>query len=302
MKTILVFLTLLWTNIVLGQSVEAVKFETKWKKKEIQSIAELQLPKSRQPVPLLIIQHSSGPNTRLSSFNGYTDFIGYAVGTAALENGFAVIYTDVFTPRNIVKDSTGDLGVNTNVAVRDIKALLKVMIKDNRIDKNKIYLFGHSYGGGTALNLSYDSTWGGNNPFKAIVASAPGCQVNVESKISTPTKIIIGEKDDWTPANMCVRLVDRQKLNKSSVEIEVVKDVNHSYSYSGTWMWNRQSRSGCADKVVILSENKQITIDGKPLSKEQFKKDCIKQGATSGGNSEQLSYVVDQTLGYFKTH
>jgi dienelactone hydrolase len=300
MKTILVFLTLLWTTTVFGQSAEVIKFEGTWKDKPILLKAELQMPKTNKPVPLLIVQHSSGPDTRLSSFSGYTDSIGYAVGNAALQNGYAVVYTDVFTPRNISKDSSGDIGIGTKVALKDIKQLLRTLLRDPRFNKEQVYLFGHSYGGGVALRASYDKSWNNTNPFKAIVTSGPGCQVNEESRITTPTKMFVGEKDDWTSPTLCATLVNKQRAKESKIELELVKGANHSYSYNGTWMWNRQSRSGCNASVVEKSNGK-LLIDGNLITTEEFKNRCLKQGATSGGSGEQVGYLVNQTIQFFKS-
>jgi dienelactone hydrolase len=290
-----------WTTLSFGTTIEALQFSSKWKGDIIPLKAELQLPDTNKPVPVVIIQHSSGPTERLASFGGYTDSIGKAVGTRALQQGYAVIYTDVFTPRNVRKDSSGDLGIGIGPGEKDIKQLMRTLIKDNRFDHKNIFLFGHSYGGGVAVSMSYavDKTSSAN--FNAILASAPGCQAQSENKISVPLKIIIGETDDWTPPAPCVRLINRQATKGAPAEIEIVKGVNHSYSYSGTWDYARKSRSGCMNDEIIKTSDGKFFKNGAPATKEELKTACIKQGATAGGNSEKLEYVVDQTLSYFNS-
>ena len=282
-----------------GESVEELSIKTDWKGSKISVKAELRFPDNTTDnrIPLLIIQHSSGPDVRLKLINGYTDSIGFLVGDLGIKNGFAVLYTDVFTPRNIKKDASGDLGVGTSVARKDLRKIIALIKRDNRIDPNRIYLFGHSYGGGVAMRLAQDENHGGLK-IRAIVASAPGCQEQIR-KIVVPTLLIIGEKDDWTSPRACKKIAEKSLQQNNYLKFIVVKEANHSYSKGGTWAWNRQNRTGCIDSVVERNKDGTWSVDGVTVSREQVKEKCIKQGATAGGNGELLSELTGNAISFF---
>ena len=66
-------------------------------------------------------------------------------------------------------------------------------------------------------------------PFKAAVAFYPYCREAVYyQNMAVATLILIGEKDDWTPAENCVRLkkgTDRPDL----LELVVYEGAYHSF-------------------------------------------------------------------------
>jgi dienelactone hydrolase len=78
-----------------------------------------------------------------------------------------------------------------------------------------------------------------------VVAYYPYCFA--DTKFSVPTKIFIGEKDDWTPAPRCEAIVDRK-----NVEITVYPKALHAFAESGaehTYLGHRmgEDRAATAD-------------------------------------------------------
>jgi dienelactone hydrolase len=78
-----------------------------------------------------------------------------------------------------------------------------------------VVLQGHSHGGATVLTALDDITAemaGTPLRFAAGVAYYPPCAYGsaMSAEFYAPVLILIGEKDDWTPAAACQRLYERQ--------------------------------------------------------------------------------------------
>lgn len=98
------------------------------------------------------------------------------------------------------------------------------------IDEDRVGVMGYSHGAGTILQ-AVDSSLAvytlpeeAREPFKAAVALYPYCRFPV--KTNTHTLILIGEKDDWTPASLC----EMNKPKPTSADIDVVLKI-----YPGTY-------------------------------------------------------------------
>ncbi|MBT9287938.1 dienelactone hydrolase family protein [Prosthecodimorpha staleyi] len=78
------------------------------------------------------------------------------------------------------------------------------------VRRDAIFLLGWSNGGSTVLNAVGSAARAAGSPdFRAAIAFYPGCRVQAERgtwKSRTDLLILIGEADDWTPAEPCRRL------------------------------------------------------------------------------------------------
>jgi len=275
--------------------------------------AELRIPtNAKPPYKTIILQHSSGPNEKLLTFNGRTDRIALTVGQEAAKRGYAVIYTDSFTPRDIERSHRIDSkDFDSRELIRDLFFLVRKINLDPRLDKNNLFLFGHSLGGSAAREVSYSQTWSRarwlgskQTPFNAVVSSAPGCHINRVGVIRQPMKIIIGEKDDWTPAEPCLDFVKEQRaLGSTEVEIELIPNTGHSYSSHGT-SWNAQAVSfrGCSSKRVVVREDGRYVQGEEVFDHNEYKKRCHTRGATSFGPGDLEPAVAEKVLSYFDKH
>jgi dienelactone hydrolase len=95
-----------------------------------------------------------------------------------------------------------------------------------------IGLIGFSHGGWTGLravqkNFPYTVNME-TIPFKASVLFYPSCYYGQDQYIAIPTLILIGSKDDWTPAHRCVEL-DRVVSNPEMLELVVYDGAYHDF-------------------------------------------------------------------------
>jgi dienelactone hydrolase len=113
------------------------------------------------------------------------------------------------------------------------------------VDGRRVGVMGGSHGGSTTLvvmaapesdgeSLAQDRRGG----FAAAVALYPGCRAALGSwrsdgsgtyRAVAPLLILIGEKDDWTPAAPCVELARSSRATPHPVDIVVYPGAHHSF-------------------------------------------------------------------------
>ena len=139
-----------------------------------------------------------------------------------LRDGYAVLFPDSFGARGAREICTIRHGERTITATRrrlDALGALAYLVSRTDIARGRIALVGWSHGGSAALQAAnaedpavaqfLDQP---NAPpfFRAVIAYYPGCATPLRARDryrpGTPTRIYIGELDDWTPAATCVAL------------------------------------------------------------------------------------------------
>jgi dienelactone hydrolase len=200
-------------------------------------------PDGPGPFPAVVILHDcSGLGARSS---GAPD----RWGRELVARGYAVVIPDSFTsrgwPDGICTDpSPGRADVAPGRRARDGYAALAYARTLPYVDGRRVGLMGGSHGGSTTLaamaapessreGLARDKRDG----FKAAVALYPGCGAAFGAwrgrtgsyRPVAPVLILIGEKDDWTPAPPCVRLAASTRGAEHPVTIIVYPGAHHSF-------------------------------------------------------------------------
>jgi len=146
-----------------------------------------------------------------------------------LANGMATLIVDPFTPRGETEGICAKLDRNTFVqyATRggdDAVAALKVVKAMPDIDPNRVFLQGYSFGAISSLFATDTKTPGTHDTkIAGLIAYYPYCYDNVDPAV--PTLVLIGEKDDWTPAAACQAVKD-----KPNVEVVVYAGATHGFT------------------------------------------------------------------------
>jgi dienelactone hydrolase len=141
--------------------------------------------------------------------------------------GKAVLILDSLTPRgmpNGVCDRVGEMNIYRNRA-KDAYSAQKALAAMPEIDGRHIFLQGYSHGA-NAATLAVDPKTveeHEGNVFAGVVAYYPYCVDNMA--FSAPTIILVGDKDDWTPAARCEAIKDRPNL-----ELIVVPGATHGFT------------------------------------------------------------------------
>jgi dienelactone hydrolase len=198
-------------------------------------------PEGSDPFPAVVIMHDcSGLGPRSS---------GAPERWAAelVRRGYVVVIPDSFTPRGFpdgLCTSASPRRTDASPAnrVRDAFAALAHARAQPYVDGRRIGLMGGSHGGSTTLAsmLAPDAeapAAARRTGFAAAVALYPSCAPAARGwrnasgvyRPIAPLLILIGEKDDWTPAEACQRLADAARKAGFPVTVKIYPGAHHSF-------------------------------------------------------------------------
>jgi dienelactone hydrolase len=164
--------------------------------------------------------------------------------------GYVVLMPDSFTtrghPGGVCTDasrSRGEVGPARRMV--DAYAALAHARSLPFVDGRRVGVMGGSHGGSTTLAVMAAPESGGEplardrrGGFAAAVALYPGCRAALGRwrvdgsgtyRAVAPLLILIGEKDDWTPAAPCVELARSSRATEHPVDIVVYPGAHHSF-------------------------------------------------------------------------
>lgn len=169
----------------------------------------LSRPEGPGPFPAVVLLHGcSGMWTGSGKLGAReTDWTARLVGA-----GYAVLLPDSFRPRGITA-LCNDRNRSLRPADRaqDAFGARAWLAQQPFITSGRVGLIGFSNGGSTALEVAGETAAAGPGGFRALIAFYPGCRVLLRRGWSarTPTTILHGLADDWTPAEPCQELASK---------------------------------------------------------------------------------------------
>src|SRR5258705_5790757 len=197
--------------------------------------AELSKPDGPGPFPAVVIMHDCsglGPSSSGAPGRWARELVG---------RGYVVLMPDSFPTRGFAaglrttpSPRRNDVGPSRRV--RDAYAALAHLRTLPFVDGSRVGLMGGSHGGATTLAAMVAPS--ASPGFRAAVALYPGCAPWLRSgttgaddgyRPAGPLLILIGEKDDWTPAEPCRLLADAAQRAGSPVMIKVYPGAYHSF-------------------------------------------------------------------------
>jgi dienelactone hydrolase len=177
------------------------------------------------PSPAVVLLHGC---------NGNSPRLDERWGKRLASWGYVALTVDSFGPRGI--SGCGDRIPDD--LVTDGYRALNFLVRDPSVDPDRVAVLGFARGGRVALmSIEYghmEQT--SSNKFRAAIAFYPSC-VGFKGNMTVPTLILIGELDDWTPANECRNMVDgrddwgisRQKGEGSPIKLVVYPGAYHAF-------------------------------------------------------------------------
>jgi dienelactone hydrolase len=145
-----------------------------------------------------------------------------------LAKGVAVLVVDSFTPRSVdngVCDKMADTSWYKTRA-KDAHAAGKLLAVTSGIDASHLFLEGFDHGAISALLATDSAMPPEETRFAGVIAYDAYC--GAVNGFVVPTLILIGEKDDVTPAALCI-----SKKDKPNVEVVVYPGATHGFSLKG---------------------------------------------------------------------
>lgn len=201
-------------------------------------------PDGPGPFPAVVILHDcSGLGPRSSG-------APRRWGRELVARGYVVLIPDSFTSRGHPDGVCTDASRSRNAVgparrMVDAYAALAHARSLPFVDGRRVAVMGGSHGGSTTLavmaapeSLQEPLAAEKRAGFAAAVALYPGCRATLGSwrpdgtgtyQAIAPLLILIGEKDDWTPAAPCVALARSSRATPHPVEIVVYPGAYHSF-------------------------------------------------------------------------
>ena len=149
--------------------------------------------------------------------------------------GYVTLTVDSFGPRGLKNTCSG--GAPVDLAFDAYRAL-NFLAQQPFVDPERVAALGFSQGGWLALTSvehgAIEQT--SQNKFRAAIAFYPPC-LGFKGNMTVPTLILIGERDDWTPAEECRNMVDgrddwgisRRKGEGAPMRLVVYPDAYHAF-------------------------------------------------------------------------
>lgn len=179
-------------------------------------------PDGQGPFPAVVVLHGCGGIWRWNDYwsSKLTDW------------GYLVLNVDSFGPRgkaSICDDPGLVPGVTRALDAHGAKSYLSSLPS---VDRSRIAVLGMSHGGWATLDAIQLSTTSGLGlkPFRAAVALYPSCTAPTE--LASPLLILIGEKDDWTPAKRCEDFVAKAR-SSHALMLKEYPGVYHLFDLPG---------------------------------------------------------------------
>ncbi|HEY2818065.1 MAG TPA: dienelactone hydrolase family protein [Casimicrobiaceae bacterium] len=215
----------------------------------VQIQAMLLLPDGPMPdggYPAIVALH--GCSGMYSIAKGREDHLADRLAVRAdllLSDGYAVLFPDSFRSRGRNEVCTIKIGENPIMPMRrrlDALGALAFLAERPDIARDRVALVGWSHGGSTALATinvrdrevaAFRDKAGAPPFFRAAVAFYPGCAVSLRAgdrwQPGVPTRIHLGESDDWTPAKPCVDLGEAMIARGEPLKVVVYPNAHHGF-------------------------------------------------------------------------
>ncbi len=182
--------------------------------------AELSAPAGAGPFPAVVVLHGCSGVVRHDRL--------WAQQLAAW--GYVALLVDSFRPRGMTTVCNHGMLVPPQLQALDAFNAANYLRTQPNVSGERIGVIGFSHGGWAVLKavLSDTVSQASAKPFAAAVAFYPGCDPP-RSALQTDTLILIGEADDWTPADRCARWRDTVEMNGHSVRMKTYPGALHAF-------------------------------------------------------------------------
>ena len=214
----------------------------------VELTGEFYRPAGDGPFPAVVSLHGCGGRFSRASED--------ASGAWFVALGYAVLMVDSFGPRNITNGCSPEYLAYPADREADAYGALDWLARLPFIDPERIAIVGYSQGAGVALSAV---TPGGNEAlfdrhFRAAIAYYPPCG-GFNGTVSAPAVILIGDLDDWTPAQDCQKMMARRGNEGAPLRLVVYPGAYHGFNFRRdrpqTYLGHHLEYNEAADKAAL---------------------------------------------------
>lgn len=271
----------------------------------VRVVAELHLPDERDGrVPAMVLLTSSG---------GVQRHREHWYAAALNESGIAALIVDSFRPRGISSTVSDQRRVSAWEMENDAFAALALLRHDERIDPARIGIMGVSKGAIAALSSAIEirKQWRrtGEMVFALHVGIVPGCTVQhrVARTTGKPILFLLAEKDDYTPAPLCLAYAEKMRATGADVTVKIYRGAHHGWEALGRLneLGRAENYSHCR---AVLEDDGRLYVPqaDRHMSQAEYAEwarlHCMFLGRThaGGGTAELRRQATDDLLQFLK--
>jgi len=226
--------------------------------------------------------------------------------------GIATFQLQSFKSRNETSTVGTQNTVTIPMIILDSYAALEELSKNPKIDINNVAITGWSLGGGVTLYSAWKPLMDAINPnhnFAAHLAFYPPCfsEPNTLDFSNAPIHILIGELDQWVPADACIDLSEKMKNKDINIDITVYEGAHHSFDREQELKIadNGYSFTDCRfklnDKGAVLMNFLNIPMTTPFLQKVGFSF-CAERDPLFGGHAESREKSFKFSKNFMNEH
>lgn len=260
-------------------------------------------------VPAMVLAHGSG-GVQKKDLVRWVPFFR--------DHGVATFVVDSYTPRGITRTVEDQSQVDPAAHTADALFALKVLAAHPMIDRDRIGMIGFSRGGGATIEANIDAFRRGviddDLRFALHVAFYPSCAYRFWGERNHATKapllMLLGERDDYTPANFCVSYAERMKLHGHDVSVIVYPGAHHNFdglNNTHQWLAGATTPRNCPIREVNI-DTWEYTIVKTGQKFKTYKEmaaaagDCITRGVTASANERTAKQAERDLLAFLRRH
>ena len=168
------------------------------------------------PYPAVIVLHGCG------GISSHSARIADRMGSW----GYVALTVDRLGPRGIASSC----GSGLLSQAFDAYAALRYLSQLDFVDPARVAVLGQSMGGFAVL-YAVDRDLAAqyfNERFRAAIAYYPGCGIPAAT-MTAPALVLIGEADDWTPAERCREMVAHSRPDGATIALTVYPGAHHAF-------------------------------------------------------------------------
>jgi dienelactone hydrolase len=185
----------------------------------VELTALLYRPDGPGPFPAVVLLHGCSGIIR-TEFGWASEF---------QKMGYAALIVDSFRPRGYSEICTDFRRVTRRDRVLDAYGALRWLRSQPFVDGRRIAVAGWSNGAFAVLQVMDSSRERPAEGFRAAVAVYPEYRFDRATRFYAPLLILIGGRDDWTPAASCQELAASLESRAAPVLLHVYPEAFHSF-------------------------------------------------------------------------
>jgi len=191
--------------------------------REPKLLGYLARPTGEGPFPAVVVLHGCG---------GFSSGGSLQLADQLKDWGYVALMVDSLTPRALTTACGGPFIDQPG----DAYAALRYLSQQSFVAPERVAVLGNSMGGYSALyavdrGLMAQYFRHFRERFRAAVAYYPNCGIPA-TMMTAPTLILIGEADDWTPAERCRVMVAHARPDGTPIALTVYPGAHHGFNFA----------------------------------------------------------------------